>query len=236
MDETLMPLPHGVNASSIGTGLEATGPFQGSALKAACPRCAEQGKQVPMGRPSGDGSSRCSNNHAYATQEELRAEMDRVRPAPIRQPGIKVIFPGQSKLEVIVKDRVRDRLTEKYGERLESVVASHLAALCEDCLVFAGDDAKLLRDATGEPRGNSFEVAAKVKNMGKELADASSRLAQSRASAAAEVASGPGGRGVFVKLSDHHLKQVQELAQSRDKQVSEVLREGIEFNLDCSNF
>lgn len=231
-----MPLPHEIASSSIGTGLEASGPFLGSMLKAACPRCAEEGKQVPIGKPLGDGSTTCPNNHHYFTQGELRAEMDRVKPAPIRVAGTRVIVPGQCKLDVIVKESVRDRLLGKYGTRLESVVESHLAALCEDCLVFAGDDARLLREAVGEPRGNAFEVAAKVKNLGKELAEATARLAKARASATAEVTTGPGGRGAFVRLSEHHLKQVQDLAQARDKKVSEVLQEGIEFNLDSSNF
>jgi len=205
-------------------------PYTGFVAKTACPACAEGGKQVAL-QSNGSSGYRCANGHRYDDQEALRNDLARVKPGAIRGTPTALVLPGQCKVTVIVKEAVRDRLAQKFGERLEAVVAAHLAALCEDCLVFAGDDLKMLRDGVGEQRGNAFEVAARAKNLRGEVAV----MAANSAGQQAEVTTG--GPGVFqVKLSDAHTKQVQELARGRNMRAGEVLKQGIEWNLDSNNF
>jgi hypothetical protein len=180
--------------------------------------------------PGGFGH-RCSNGHKYEDQKELRDELARVKPAAIKGTAPRIILPGQTKLEVIVRDSVRSQLAAKYGDRLEATVANVLAALCEDCQIFAGGDLKMLREGLGEAKGNAFELAARAKQMGSDTAAYASRVAAPEASAATD------GPGTFhVKLSAEHTKQIQELARGRNMRADEVIAKGIAWNLDSNNF
>lgn len=204
-------------------------PYTGFVAKTACPKCAQEGKVVAL-QSRGSSGHACVNGHVYQDPNVLREDLERVRPAPIRGTSTKIVLPGQCKVEVIIKETAREALHKKYGERLEAVVAGHLAALCEDCVVFAGDDLKMLRDGLGERSGTAFELAAKAKNMRNEVAQASARVTADSGTAVMD------GPGTFrVRLSDAHTKQVQELAKARNLPASEVLTLGIQWNLDSNN-
>lgn len=205
--------------------------YTGFTAKTACPRCAANGDEVPVVSSHGKGYA-CQKGHSFKDMEVLREELSRVRPGVVKSSAPRIISPGQCKIDVIVRESVRDKLAQKYGDRLEATVASMLSALCEDYLLFAGDDLKMLRDGLGEKTGNAFELAARAKSIRADVALLQNNMEAPAASRA--VIEGP---GTFrVKLSDEHTKQVQELAKERNIRAEKVLADGIEWNLNSNNF
>ena len=165
----------------------------------------------------------CERGCKFVDNEELMAS-DPLK-VQLPKPPTKV-QPGTVSLPILVPSELRDRLQERFGDKLGASVASLLGVMLDgDAFVVCGPDQLAVSKILNKQVRNSIELASEIGKIAVERDDARNKCKELEKKSGG---AGPMTDGAFrVNLSKEVAEQVRLKAQDNALQASEWLSSAI---------
>lgn len=199
-----------------------------------CPECRDQGLgDVPLEYRDGEFGAHCKNGHTFNDTADLRARNPKILPIRAAQ-APKAPVPGLVTIEVKLPEKLRDALTNRFGDKLNASLPHFLNALLDPgAFIITGEDVKNISSKAGVEIKNSQALAGVVYSMKQDIDNLNQKvktLEASRGNGAGEVKSPTGG--FTINFTPEYVGFLREKAVTRQESVEELIQDVVLYVAD----